>query len=314
MGTNAVQRLLELGAEVTNLDLAPPRNPAHAGRWLQADLLDAAAIVTAVKAVRPSYVVHLGARTDLAGSAIDDYAVNTEGTRNLIAALGALESAPALVAASSRLVCRIGYQPHAEDDYCPPNAYGESKVQSELIVRSSNYPGPCVIVRPTSIWGPWFGVPYRTFFLAVAKGRYLHPAGKRIRKSFGYVENTVHQILRLLTADRGEVDGRVFYVADYEPIEVADWAARIQRATGAPPLRSAPVALLRVMATAGDVLKGLGWKDPPLTRFRLDNLLTEMMHDLAPVRRVAPELPVPLDLGITRTVEWLRRQGDLPPN
>ena len=209
------------------------------------------------------------------------------------------------------MVCRIGYQPRDDHDYCPANAYGHSKMQMEHSVREADYP-VWALVRPTSIWGPWFGAPYRNFFLAVAKGRYRHPAARQIRKSFGYVENTVHQILALLEAPEDEVHGRMFYLADYEPIEVREWANRIAHETGDPrSVKTAPVGLLHALAVGGDLLKRAGWREPPLTTFRLRNLLTEMLYDLDPIRRIAPTLPVPLDEGVARTARWLRETGEL---
>ena len=311
IGTNLIERLVELGIEVINIDTGPPRNPTHRDFWRQADILDPLAILSVIQSARPTGVIHLAARTDLRGSSIREYATNTDGTRNLLAALGSLNTAPRLIVASTRMVCKIGYQPQADDDYCPPNLYGESKVECEQVTRASGYPGTWLIVRPTSIWGPWFDVPYRDFFLAVAKGRYRHPAGKRIRKSFGYVENTVHQLLGLLAADREDIDGRLFYLADYEPIEVSDWAAQIQRVTGGPPIRPLPELALRAVALSGDLLKRAGLKEPPLTRSRLDNLLTEMIYDLRAIEELVPSLPVPVDVGVGRTAEWLRGQGHL---
>lgn len=64
---------------------------------------------------------------------------------------------------------------------------------------------PWVLVRPTSIWGPWFDVPYRNFFLSVARRRYVHPAGKRIHKSFGFVGNITWHLHRLMIAPRPQV-------------------------------------------------------------------------------------------------------------
>jgi nucleoside-diphosphate-sugar epimerase len=312
IGTNVIDALLRNGVQVSNLDSRAPRNPAQIGTWTQVDLLDRQGVLAAVQAARPMQVIHLGARTDLDGSDLGDYAVNTEGTENLVAALASLEAPPTLVSASTRMVCEIGYHPRADDDYCPPNAYGESKVEGERILRTSGYPGTWTIVRPTSIWGPWFGVPYRDFFLAVAKGRYRHPRAARIRKSFGYVENTTHQIRALTGAPSSAIHGRVFYLADYEPIEVGDWANRIHQAAGGSPVRTVPLSVLRSVALVGDALKRVGWNEPPLTRFRLRNLLTEMLYDVEPVRSLAPDLPIALDLAVTRTVEWLRAQGDLP--
>jgi nucleoside-diphosphate-sugar epimerase len=311
IGTNLIGRLQAADQEVVNLDPAPPRNPEHRELWTNGDLLDPAATREVVQSVDPTQIIHLGARTDLEGQTESDYAANTVGTENLLGAAASVDPPPRLIAASTRMVCRIGYQPRSDRDYCPLNAYGESKVEMERIVRGSGYRGAWLLVRPTSIWGPGFGAPYRDFFLAVARGRYRHPAGGRILKSFGYEENTVHQILGLMQAAEARVTGRVFYLADYAPIEVFDWARRIQAETGGPAVRTLPIGILRAVAAGGDVLKRLGWREPPLTSFRLNNLLTEMLYDLEPVRALVRDLPVSLDQGVERTVAWLRASGAL---
>lgn len=106
------------------------------------------------------------------------------------------------------MVCEIGYQPRGETAVCPPNAYGASKAQMEELVRAAAYPGTWLMVRATSICGPWFDVPYRGFFLAVARGRYRHPAGARVLKSVGYVGNTVEQLIGLLAAEPSAISPR----------------------------------------------------------------------------------------------------------
>ena len=311
IGTNLVADLGVAGERVLSLDPAPPRDSSQREVWRQGDLTDRAAVRAAVAELRPGVVFHLGARTDLDGRSPGDYAVNTDGTRNLLEALAGLDPAPRLIAASTRMVLPIGVRPRGDEDFDPPNAYGESKVEMERLLRASGYPGAWAIVRPTSIWGPWFDAPYRDFFGAVARGRYRHPRGRRILKSFGYVENTAAQLLALAAASAGDIDGRVFYLADYEPLEVFDWAESIAAATGGPRVRSLPRAGLRVVALAGDALHAAGWKQVPLTSFRLRNLTTEMLYDLEPIRAIAPRLPVGLDDGVARTAEWMREQGDL---
>jgi nucleoside-diphosphate-sugar epimerase len=275
------------------------------------DLLDGGQMKRVVDEFQPTHVVHLAARTDLRGRHVSDYAANTDGTRLLLAALAGMRFPPRLIAASTRMVCEIGYQPKSETDVCPPNAYGASKAQMEEIFRAADYRGTWLIVRPTSIWGPWFDVPYRGFFLAVARGRYRHPAGTRVLKSFGYVGNTVEQLIGLLAAEPSAIKSRVYYLADYQRLEVGEWASLISNATGGPEVRTAPLGLLRAAASAGSLLQLLGWREPPLTRFRLRNLLTEMTYDLEPIRRHVPSLPFPLKSGVDCTARWLREHGDL---
>lgn len=313
IGTNVVQSLLDAGRTVANLDVAPPRDPRHRELWTQVDLVDAAAVRAAVVATAPASVLHLGARTDLESESVEDYAANTTGTENLLAALKECGSAPRVIVASTRMVLPIGHRPRSDVEFDPPNAYGMSKVETERITRASDYPGTWALVRPTSIWGPWFKAPYRDFFLAVAMGRYRHPGKARIRKSFGYVENTVAQLLALLGAPDDAIQGRVFYLADYDPIDVFGWAHEIRDATGGrSPVKTVPVGVLRAAARTGDVLKRLGWVNVPLTSFRLDNLMTEMIYDMTPMQEVLPSLPVSAPEGVQRTIAWMRAAGDLP--
>ena len=181
----------------------------------------------------------------------------------------------------------------------------------ELLVREAKLPCTWTIVRPTSIWGPWFDIPYKTFFLSIARGRYMHVRGQIVDKSFGFVGNSVHQIDRLLAAPAETVTGRTFYLADYPPINVGEMAEEIRRRIDAPAVRSVPRALLEPAARAGDLLQRLGWTEPPLTSFRLQNLVTEMVYDLTAIREIAGELPYSLAQGIDLTVEWLRGRGEI---
>lgn len=79
--------------------------------------------------------------------------------------------------------------------------------------------GAWTIVRPTSIWGPWFAEPYRDFFEAVIQRHYLAVSGANSPKSFGYVENSVHILHSLLEMRTNpEVDGKTLWLSDYEPL------------------------------------------------------------------------------------------------
>lgn len=313
IGTNLVEIFASRGDEVLSLDIAAPRNSAHHSFWHSGDLLDGVGLRSLVRDFAPEVIFHLAARTDLDGRSVDDYAANTVGVENLIAAVEGATSLRRLIFASSRLVCRIGYVPRDEFDYCPTTPYGESKVIGEELARNamSRLPCPSLIVRPTSIWGPWFDVPYKTFFLAIARGRYVHPGSAHVFKSFGFVGNTVYELERVMDAPADAVAGKTIYVADYPPIDVAVMAGTIQRALGVTPIKTLSVRALRLAAWVGDCLKAFGWRNPPLTSFRLDNLLTPMVHDLEPLEDVVGALPYSLEEGVRITVDWLRTQGEV---
>jgi GlcNAc-P-P-Und epimerase len=244
---------------------------------------------------------------------VADYAANTEGVRNVIRAVGLAGGVRLTVYASSRLVFDIAHRPAHDFDYHPTTAYGASKAEGERIVRSeATDASRWLLVRPTSIWGPWFGVPYRDFFEAVLRGRYVHPKGRRIRKSYGYVANSVYELLRLIEAPTEETERRVFWLADYPPIEVAAWAAEIRRRSGQGPVRSMPVSVLRAGGLAGDLLKRAGVAEPPLTTFRVNNLITEMVYDTRSTEDIVGDLPFSMEDGVRATLEWLQGPGRDP--
>jgi nucleoside-diphosphate-sugar epimerase len=302
------------GLTVRNADVAPPRNTDDSDNWSRTDITRIDELQEVFSDLRPTHVVHLAARTDLDGREVSDYAANTTGVENLLTVLGeAPDPVNRVVIASSRLVCRIGYQPRFDEDYCPTTAYGASKVETERLVREAVVALPWVLVRPTSIWGPWFDVPYRDFFLSIARRRYVHPAGKRIHKSFGFVGNTTWHLHRLMTAPGPQVLGRTFYLADDPPIEVRDFADRISAALRRRRARDAPLLVLRALARGGDMLERTG-RRAPLTSFRLANVVAPMVYDLAPLTAASGDPPFGLDAGVAMTVDWMRREGlvDVP--
>lgn len=309
IGTNLVAAHLGAGDIVLSLDASPPRNPDHLHVHESVDLMDMAALEVAVTRFSPTHVYHLGARTDLDGKVLDDYQENTTGVENLISALRSAGSVERVIFASSRLVCRIGYSPKSYHDYCPTTPYGESKVIGEKIVHESDMPWSWCIIRPTSIWGPWFGVPYRNFFDMVRKGVYLHPNGKKVFKSFGFVGNSVFELMSLMQAPDEGVHKQSFYIGDYEPIEVSAFAGEIAVQFQVSPPRSVPMVLLRAAALVGDILSLAGLK-APLTSFRLNNLVTPMPHDFSDLARVVGPLPYSVADGVALTVQWMKRHAE----
>ena len=103
-----------------------------------------------------------------------------------------------VIITSSKFVTRNGYQIKNQHDYCPHTKYGESKVETEIRVWGDEPQCDWCIIRPTSIWGPWFGVPYRNFFDMVMKRMYFHIGKIKCHKTYGYIGNSIYQIEQLL--------------------------------------------------------------------------------------------------------------------
>ncbi|MCG9893891.1 MAG: NAD(P)-dependent oxidoreductase, partial [Fimbriimonadaceae bacterium] len=203
IGTNLVRHCLDQGHEVLNLDTEEVRDGGQASFHRAVNILDRDAVAGIFRDFRPEIVHHLAARTDIDGTTLEDYAANTDGVRNVVAACRE-SGVRRLVVASSQLVNPLTVVPKDEFDCSPPNAYGASKVETEKIVRAEAEGLEWVLIRPTTIWGPWFGVKYQGLYRQIKAGRFMLPKGRRIQKIWGYVGNAAWSIQKLadLPAER----------------------------------------------------------------------------------------------------------------
>lgn len=304
IGTNLIAGLLEEKCAVLNVDKVAPRDESQQSYWTQADILDYAKLESILKEFSPDIIVHLAAVTDLDGKTAEYYKANTEGTNNIIKIAATLPALRRILFTSSMYVCQPGYIPKNYNDYKPHTPYGQSKVDGELLVKNSlkkHY--DWVIIRPTSIWGPWFGIPYIDFFKVVYQGQY-YDFGSTCTKTYGYVENAVYQLKKLINAT--EVHGKTFYIGDQPPIPIAEWANEISKAMGKGAIKKIPYFAIKVAALGGDILTKLGIKFP-MTSFRLANMQTDNILPLEPLYAVAGPVPVDRITGVKNTIDWLRK-------
>lgn len=307
IGSNLMEYYINCGANVINLDLAPPRNATHFPYWRKLDINSFADLRKFVIDFKPEYCFHLAARTDLLGRSFSDYSTNVGGVENVTNALKECSDLRLAVFLSSMLVCKIGYIPKSFDDYCPTTLYGESKVVGEDIVKkhgASHF--PWVILRPTSIWGPWFSEPYRDFFTTISRSMYFHPGNASVKRSYGFVGNTVFQIQAIQRCNGGSLVGGTSYIGDYDPIDLLSWAQTIQREIGGRRIRKVPISLFVLAAKIGDLSRKIGIRKFPMTTFRLNNMLTEAVFDMSTLYDVTGELPFSSNDGVKFTCDWLR--------
>jgi UDP-glucose 4-epimerase len=151
-------------SRLTLVDVVAPNAPAGAGFDVETGLLDLtdAAAVAARIAARPDIVVHLAAI--VSGEAEADlekgYAVNFDGTRNLLEAIRAeADYTPRLVFASSIAVFGAPFPDEIPDAFhlTPLTSYGTQKAMSELMLADYSRRGildgigirlPTICVRP----------------------------------------------------------------------------------------------------------------------------------------------------------------------
>lgn len=303
IGTNLLEDLCKTN-DVINIDFNRPKCESHNAYWKNIDITEYEAIKGAIEDFSPDYIVHLAARTDLDGNTIGDYDANTIGVENILKIAKELPNLKKIIITSSMLVCKAGYMPKDQFDYNPTTVYGQSKVCTEEITWANPPKCDWAIVRPTSIWGPWFGVPYRNFFDMVKSKMYFHIGHRSCSKTYGYVENAVYQIKQILFNDTQNLDNKVFYLGDNPPIYIEEWADQIANQLGHKIIRF-PYWMIKCAAWCGDVLGKFGIHFP-MTSFRLKNMTTNNVINLDNTYQIAPNLPVDRITGIKRTLEWMK--------
>ena len=82
-------------------------------------------------------------------------------------------------------------------------------------------------------------------------------------------------------------------------------ANTIQNILSSKNIKTAPLWILRVVAFIGDLIKKIIKIDPPLTSFRLDNMLTGASYPIDKTRKVVGDLPFDLDESVFLTAQWM---------
>jgi nucleoside-diphosphate-sugar epimerase len=306
IGTNLHLKLKKnKNQKILNIDLKKPKEEDLYQDWVFCDIRDLKKTRKIFKKFRPDTVFHLAARTDLRGKSLTQYNSNTIGTNNIIKLI--IENkVKRFLYTSTRFVFNAEQSPLNDFDYSPFTVYGKSKVISEEIFFKNikKLPKNSIITRPTSIWGPYFSEPYFNFFKLIEKKIYFHPTHKKVYKSFGYVENTVAQMIELIKSNK-TVKSDIYYLTDYLPYEIYRFANMISINFKKRNILKIHYQISFLIAIFGSFLNFIGLKFP-LTLFRLRNMTTESTYKNKNLKKIFNKLPFSMSRGITKTCDWMR--------
>lgn len=305
IGTNLIEDLLSKGYEVINIDWKAPKIPERKNIWRNVDITKYEPFEKAVLDFQPDYIIHLAARTDLDGKMLEDYDANITGVENMMKIIHKLPDLKKAIITSSKFVTRNGYEIKNQHDYCPHTKYGESKVETEIRVWENEPQCDWCIIRPTSIWGPWFGVPYRNFFDMVMRHMYFHIGHIKCHKTYGYIGNAVYQIEQLLFTNTEDTNNKVFYIGDEPAYEINEWADEIANVLGFK-IPTMPVVFVKSLAKFGDFLKIFGIHFP-MQSFRFGNMTNNGVNDMSNTYKIAPNMPFTRLEGTKATIAWIRK-------
>jgi len=300
IGTAAVPALLRDGHTVRLLSRHAERDAASFPSGVEpfaADIGDAAEIDEAMAGC--SAVLHVAGIVDEEPPETTFDSVNVEGTRNLVQAAAA-HGAPFFIFVSS-----LGADRGASE-------YHKSKLRAEDIVRT--YPGPWVILRPGSVYGP--GDETISTLLKMVRTLPAVPMvslGEQPFQPLWYTD--FGEVLRQLV-QRQDCAGRVLEIAGPEVTTTDAVLRKLSEITGrAVPRMTIPVWVTEVGVQALEAFGGMGKKmlqnaglTPPLSAAKLDMLLEENV-----IAEGAHNALLDFSVQPTRLDDGLRMLADLLP-
>ena len=265
------------------------------------------------------YVVHAAGVTKCLNKA-DFHRINTEGTKNLVAALLELQMPlKRFVFVSSLSVFgaireQQPYEEIRETDTPQPNTeYGRSKLEAEqwldsLLPHSSNL-FPYVILRPTGVYGP----REKDYFLmaqSIKQHSDFAVGYKRQDITFVYVSDVVQAVF--LALEKGQ-SGRKYFLSDGEVYQSTTFSDLIHEELGRPWwIRiTAPVWVLRIVTFFGEHIGRMTGKISALNNDKYNILRQRNWRcDIQPaIDELGYHPEVDLKEGVRRAIKWYKEQG-----
>lgn len=275
------------------------------------DLTDPHSLSKAVQGAASVY--HCAACVDEQAPPDELWAVNVDGTRNLVQA--------ALDAGAQRLIhlssCAVygSAQLLAIDEETPirtgASPYHDSKVGAEEVVWAARQAGlPITIARPSQVYGP--GSPNFTIrpIEAIRSGKMILIDGGRYLCKPVYIDNLLDGLQVL--GDHPQALGQAFNLVDGYAIPWRLFFGAYAHMLGRDHLPSVPFPIAWLAAWAEEIRGMLKGQRPTLTRRTVKSLRSTNAFSNQKARRVLGWVPaVGFEEGMRRTHAWLTDAGYL---
>ncbi len=189
-------------------------------------------------------IFHIAAKAGIWGSKQEYYAVNLQGTRNVIKAceVNGIKrlihtSSPSVVFAEHDLAGIDETAPYAEKFFCH---YAASKAAAEKLILSVNGADlKTTAIRPHLIWGPGDNHLIPRILERARRGRLVQVGEGNNMVDISYIDNVAEA--HILTAENlcrsASAAGRAYFISQGQPVNLWGWINQLLEQAGLPPVR-----------------------------------------------------------------------------
>ncbi len=235
------------------------------------------------------------------------YAVNAEGTRNILQACVKNGQIGQFIYLSSAGVLGPNVK-NADEMYPlnPSNVYERTKAEAEEIASYyyTKMKVPVTILRPEFLYGPgdmhvlglFKVIQNRVFFLIDNGQSFLHPT---------YIDDLVKALLKCF--DNADTIGKVYLIAGDRRVTVKEFANIIAECLHVRHInRSLSKKSALHIAKALEPISGFLRLDPALTESRVKFFTESRSYNTSRAKNEIDFKPIPIEEGIKRTIEWYK--------
>lgn len=261
---------------------------------------------------RADVVIHAAARSSPWGTPHDYRRHNVDATQHVLDWCRRNGMPRVIYVSSSSVFYRDEdqFDLTEESPVGPPfvNDYAATKYAGERLV--ADYPGSWAIARPRAVFGPGDTVLFPRLLRAARRGRLplIDTGGPPAVGDLIYIETLCDYLLTL--AQREDLHGS-YNLTNDAPVQIQSFLLETFARLGLPPpRRRVPLRHARAAAAIGEwlyrYLRLPG--EPPITRFGVSVFTQSKTFDVARMRRDLGPPSVSLSEGLSRFVDWQRRQ------
>ena len=280
---------------------------------VEGDLRDAAFLKHVLEGIHTVY--HIAAIFRQENLTEDDmFAVNVEGTRNMLEAAVTAKVAR-FVHCSTVGVHGAPKQIPADEGaaYNPGDHYQRSKVEGEKVAIEYMQKAdiPVTIFRPgPGIYGPG-EMRFLKMYRGIQKGRFIMFGSGEIHYQFIYIDDLVDGIIRCGTLDQAV--GQIYILSGNEAVTLNEMTEIIADAVGTkPPRLRFPVMPLYYLGWLFEIIYKPFGAQPPIFRRRVDFFRKDRAFKIDKARNELGYNPVVSTReGFMRTAAWYKENGYL---